>query len=85
MSRLSRLILVFSVAFAVFFMGPPVLSTQFGLYPLMKLADVFDLLTPLILIPLYWLLYQVGQEKRPGLRESMVFMVLAALWVQGQG
>lgn len=84
MSRLNRLILVFSVAFAVFFMGPPVLSTQFGLYPLMKLADVFDLLTPLILIPLYWLLYQVGQGKRPGLREGMVFMVLAALWVQGQ-
>jgi hypothetical protein len=81
---LNRLILVFSVAFAVFFMGPPVLSTQFGLYPLMKLADVFDLLTPLILIPLYWLLYQVGQGKRPGLREGMVFMVLAALWVQGQ-
>jgi hypothetical protein len=82
---LSRLILVFSVAFAVFFMGPPVLSTQFGLYPLMKLADVFDLLTPLILIPLYWLLYQVGQDKKPSLGEGAAFMLLAALWVQGQG
>ncbi len=85
MSRLHRLILVFSVAFAVFFMGPPVLETQFGPYPLMKLGDVFDLLTPLLLIPLYWLLYQVGQEKKPSLGEGVAFMVLAALWVQGQG
>lgn len=85
MSRLSRLILIFSVAFAVFFMGPPVLGGQFGPYPLMKLGDVFDLLAPLILIPLYWLLFQVGQEKRPNLREGLAFMVLAAFWVQGQG
>jgi hypothetical protein len=84
-SRLSRLILVFSVAFAVFFTVPPFLSSQFGPYPLMKLADVFDLFTPLILIPLYWLLYQVGQDKRPSLGEGVAFMVLAALWVLGQG
>ena len=56
MSRLSRLILVFSVLFAVFFMGPPLPGVQFGPYPLMKVAELFDLLTPLILIPLYWLL-----------------------------
>jgi hypothetical protein len=85
MSRLSRLILVFSVAFAVFFMVPPFLSAQFGPYPLMKVADVFDLLTPLILIPLYWLLYQVGQEQRPSPGEGVAFVVLAALWVLGHG
>jgi hypothetical protein len=85
MSRLNRLILVFSIAFALFFVGPPLLGGQFGPYPLMKLGDVFDLLTPLILIPLYWLLYQVGQDKRPSLREGLAFMVLAALWVEGQG
>jgi hypothetical protein len=84
-SRLSRLILVFSVLFAVFFMGPPVLGIQFGPYPLMKVADVFDLLTPLVLFPLYWLLYQVGQDKKPSLRESLAFVVLAALWVMGHG
>jgi len=52
MSRLTRLILVFSVAFAVFFVGPLVLSSQFGPYPLMKLGDVLDLLAPVVLIPL---------------------------------
>jgi hypothetical protein len=76
---------VFSVLFVVFFMGPPVLGSQFGLYPLIKVADVFDLLTPLVLVPLYWLLYQVGQEKRPSLGEGLAFMVLAALWVLGHG
>ena len=52
MSRLTRLILAFSVAFAVFFVGPPVLSSQFGPHPLMKRGDVLDLLTPLVLISL---------------------------------
>ena len=85
MSRLNRLILAFSVAFAVFFMVPPFLSSQFGPYPLMKLADVFDLLTPLVLIPLYWLLYQVGQDKKTSLGEGVAFMVLAALWLLGHG
>ena len=85
MSRLTRMILVFSLAFAVLFVGPSMLSSQFGPYPLIKIGDVLDLFTPLVLIPLYWLLYQVGQDKRPGLREGLAFMVLAALWVEGQG
>ena len=85
MSRLNRLILIFSVAFAVLFVGPSMLSSQFGPYPLIKMGDVLDLFTPLVLIPLYWLLLQVGQEKRPSLREAVVFMLLAALWLQGQG
>ena len=84
MSRLTRMILVFSLAFAVLFVGPSMLSSQFGPYPLIKIGDVLDLFTPLVLIPLYWLLYQVGQDKRPGLREGLAFMVLAALWVEGQ-
>jgi hypothetical protein len=85
MSRLNRLILVFSVAFAVLLVGPPMLSGQFGPYPLIRMGDVLDFFTSLVLIPLYWLLYQVGQEKRPDLREGLTFMVLAALWILGQG
>ncbi|NIN68601.1 MAG: hypothetical protein GTO63_28625 [Anaerolineae bacterium] len=85
MPRLNRLILIFSVAFAVLFVGPSTLSSQFGPYPLIKLGDVLDLLTPLVLIPLYWILYQVGQDEKPGLREGVAFMVLAALWVLGHG
>ena len=56
---LSRYILIFAVAFAVFVMGPPFLGYKFSPYPPMHAADVLDLLTPLVLLPLYWLLFRV--------------------------
>jgi len=51
----------------------------------MKNQDAVDLLTPLILIPAYWLLFQVHPGGKSGPRETLAFMVLAALWVEGQG
>jgi hypothetical protein len=85
MKRLSFLVLVFAILFAVFFIVPPLLSQQFSPYPLMKIGDVFDLLTPLALIPLYWLLYRLTEEKKITLSGVVLFVVLAALWVEGQG
>jgi hypothetical protein len=85
MKRLSFLSLVFAILFAVFFLGPPFLNMQFSLYPLMKIADVFDLLTPLVLIPLYWLLYRLNQDKLLTPSGTIIFIVLAAFWVEGQG
>ncbi|MFC1901276.1 hypothetical protein ACFLYN_06780, partial [Chloroflexota bacterium] len=69
----------------VFFMGPPLLGMQFGAYPLMKFGDVFDILTPLVLIPLYWMLFRINGNTTPSLRENLVFIIIAALWVEGQG
>ena len=60
MKRLSFLVLVFAILFAVFFIAPPLLSQQFSPYPLMKMGDVFDILTPLVLLPLYWLCGSCG-------------------------
>ena len=85
MNRLSRLVLIFSICFAVLFISPAIFRKQFGPYPLLKTGDVIDIFTPLILIPLYWLLYQCGHDKAPNLSESVVFLVLAAFWVEGQG
>lgn len=85
MKRLSSLALVFSIAFLVFFFMPAFLNKQFSAYPLMKTGDVFDLFTPLVLIPLYWLLFRVGAEKSPSTRETVFFLVFAAFWVMGQG
>ena len=84
MKRLSGLVLVFSLLFFVFFVGPPFLNMQFSPYPLMKVGDVFDLFTSLILIPLYWSLYWFGGKRPIGLRGSLIFMVFTALWVAGQ-
>jgi len=85
MARLSRLTLFFSILFLVFIVGLPFLSRPFGPYPLMKTQDAVDLLTPLVLIPVYWLLYK-GSATEAGKRlEDMAFMVLASLWTLGQG
>jgi hypothetical protein len=85
MKRLSRLALLFSFLFALLIILPGLLSTQFGPYPLMKNGDILDLATPLILLPLYWLLFQLapGQLPRPG--QMLLFMALAAAWAAGQG
>ena len=85
MKRLSKLIFVFSVLFAVFIILPGLLSKQFGPYPLLKNGDILDLFTPLVLIPFYWLLFQIGRDKEPGWGEIMVFLILVALWIEGQG
>jgi hypothetical protein len=85
MRHLSVIILVFSILFAAFVMGPPFLGYKFGPYPLMYVADVVDLLTPLVLIPFYWLLFRVDRKVFTSWRENVVFMVFVAIWVLGQG
>jgi hypothetical protein len=85
MTRISRLILIFSVAFTVFFITPAFLNAQFGAYPLMKVADVFDLLTPLVLLPLYWLLFTECCQRAPSRSEKLIFVALSGLWAMGQG
>ena len=40
--RLSLYVLVFAIAFMIFILGPPFLGINFGPYPLMKVADIFD-------------------------------------------
>ncbi len=85
MQRLRSLILIFAILFAVFIIAPAFLSDQFAPYPLMKNGDVLDLLTPLVLIPLYWLLFQIHPHRPPSQKEMLIFLIFAALWVEGQG
>ena len=85
MNRLSRLVLVFAIAFTVLLIGPSILSKQFGPYPLIRTGEVLDMLSPLVLVPLYWLLYQLGRGRAPRPGGILVFLVLVALWVEGQG
>ncbi len=83
--RLSTYALIFSVLFAVFVLGPPLLGVNFGPYPLMKVADVMDLVTPLLLLPFYWLLFRLSAGRPATTRENVVFMVLVGFWALGQG
>ena len=57
---------------------------KFTPLPEMKIADVLDLFTPLILIPLYYLLFYFGSSQNPGLKSTLLFLVFAVLWVEGQ-
>jgi hypothetical protein len=80
----ARLLLAFAIAFAIFILGPPLLGQPFSLYPNMHWADILDLVTPLILIPLYWLLFTNLGNTRRSKAQTLVFLTLAALWVEGQ-
>ena len=84
MNRSSLLILIFAVLFAVFFIGPPLLSGECWFYKLMTRGDAADILTPLVLLPLYWLLFHRRnmEIKTAGF---VAFAVLAALWAMGHG
>jgi hypothetical protein len=82
MASRPSLILVFAVAFAAFIILPGLLGQPFPPYPLAHWADVLDLFTPLVLIPLYWLLFR---QLTNGQGDNLAFLLLAALWVEGQG
>jgi len=85
MKTLSRNIFIFAILHLVFIMAPAFLSSQFGAYPLLKNGDILDLFTPLVLIPMYWLLLDFSAANPLRRNEKILFLVLAALWVEGQG
>jgi hypothetical protein len=81
--RLDGLVLAFAVVFAVFTIAPSFLNGAFPLQSLMSWGDVFDIATPLAVIPFYWLLFAAGRSPRRA--EVLLFIVLAAVWAEGQG
>lgn len=85
MKRLPLLTLIFAVLSTVFFLLLVFLRIPSPLYPLMSIQDTLDLLTPLVLIPIYWLLFTKAAVEPPKKAGQIAFMVLAALWVLGQG
>lgn len=85
MTRKPTLILVFALAFAFFILSPAFLGIPFPGYQLMHWADLLDLVTPLALIPLYWLLFTDSGRKARSRGLVIAFLVLAAVWTEGQG
>jgi hypothetical protein len=85
MKRISLLTLLFAVLSLVFISLLVFVRSRFPLYPLVSYQDVLDILTPLVLIPIYWLMFKFAVNDRPGLAEEIAFVVLAAIWVEGHG
>ena len=83
MKRLSLITLVFAVLSLVFLLLLVFLRVPFPLKPLMSWQDALDLLTPLVLIPIYWLMFRVSTSGRPNLVDEIAFLALAILWVMG--
>jgi hypothetical protein len=83
--QLSNLVLVFAIAFTFFIIVPGVISQPFSPYPLIKVSDVIDLITPVVIMPLYYLLLYYGSSKEPSIRSMIIFLVFVAIWVEGQG
>jgi hypothetical protein len=85
MKQLPSLPLIFAVVFLLFFFAPPLLGKPFSPYPLMKIADVFDIFTPLVLLPLYWLLFRSGHKELLNLPSTLAFLVFVGFWAVGHG
>lgn len=82
-SQLSAALLAYSVALAAFLLVPPYLKASVGPPEAFTWQEATDLLTPLVVIPLAWLVLDLtGGLGRRGL---VGFLVIAALWVEGQG
>ncbi len=85
MKRLSALTLLFAILSLVFFLLLVFLRIPFLYYPLMSWQDALDVLTPLVLIPIYWLMVRGINNGRKSQTADIIFMVMAAFWVMGQG
>jgi hypothetical protein len=85
MKRLSLLTLVFAVLSMVFFLLLIFFRSPFPLYPLLNWQDIFDLLTPLVLISLYWLMFKYASSAASTTWEEITFILLSSLWAMGHG
>ncbi len=85
MKRLSLLTLVFAFLSVLFFLLLIFVRIPFPLYRLMSYQDAIDLLTSLVLIPMYWQLYKNVTCNRPSQASELIFMIMAAFWAAGQG
>ena len=74
--------LAYAGALAVLTLVPPFLSASVGPPEGFTLQEAVDLLTPLIVVPLAWYVFDLtGGLGRMGL---VAFLVIGALWVEGQ-
>jgi hypothetical protein len=80
--RLPRALLGYGVALAILALVPPFLTASVGPPTGFTLQEAADLLTPLIVIPLAWYVFDLtGGLGRMGL---VAFLVIAAVWIEGQ-
>jgi len=85
MKRLSAQVMVFAILFLVFLIVLVFFRFPFGPYPLMSVQDAVDLITPLVLLPLYFLMYRSVSKSGLDLKGLVILAIFAAFWSAGQG
>ena len=88
MNRLSWVILVFAIGFAAVHLVPLLVWKPWPANSLIGVGTALDLLSPLIMLPIYMLLYQWGHNRKlvqPSMWLGLAFLVFAVLWVEGDG
>ena len=81
--RLPAALLAYSIALAALLIVPPYLKASVGPPEGFTLQEAADLLTPVVVIPLAWLVFDLAGGL--GRRGLIAFLVLGAVWVEGQG
>ena len=85
MKRLSLFTLFFSIVFTIFFLLLIFFRTPFPSYPLMSWQDAIDVLTCLVLLPFFWILFKYCARGEASLSDEIAFVILGAAWVFGHG
>lgn len=81
--RQPEALLAYAAVLAAFLLVPPYLKASVGPPQAFTLQEAADLVTPLAVIPLAWLVFDLAGGL--GRRGLAAFLVIAALWVEGQG
>ena len=84
-NRLSGLVLALAITSLVFFLLLVLLRIPFPLQPLMSYQDALDLATPVLILPIYWLIFRQSVVEPSRRTEEVAFVAIGAVWVLGQG
>lgn len=74
----------FALTLLILIVGPPLLPMVFGPYSLVRVGDILDLATPLILAPLAWLAFRHAAGTVPSTPMILAFLVTLAVALEGQ-
>lgn len=81
--RLPGALLAYAVALAAFLLIPPTLKPTVGPPTAFTLQEAVDLLTPLAVLPIAWLVLEIAGGL--GGWRTVAFVAIAAVWAQAQG